>query len=108
MKTTLEPEDIEQIALKVVEMLIPVIASNGNKKANDDVIFDVKRLQAYLNVSDKWIYERTHLNELPHLKIKGLLRFRKNDIDKWLDKYIIPLVSEPSSIHNNLKKNFKR
>jgi excisionase family DNA binding protein len=49
-----------------------------------ELFFD-DRLAEYLTVSKQWIYERSHLKEIPHIKKQGLLRFRKREIDKWLD-----------------------
>lgn len=89
MKTEFEPQDIKAIAQRVSDLLKPLISGNGKHDA-EDTIFDVKRLCDYLHVSDKWVYERTHLKEIPHLKAKGLLRFRKKDIDKWLNSFNIP------------------
>ncbi len=43
----------------------------------------------------KWIYERTHLKEIPYKKVKGVLLFRKKDIDKWLDTHNVPAVDAP-------------
>ena len=80
MKAEFETGDIEAIAQRVVELLRPLLSSNG--KHEDDVIFDVRGLAEYLKVSTKWIYERTQFKEIPFKKIKGLLRFRKKDIDR--------------------------
>ena len=91
-EVTFTPALIEQLARRVVEHLTPIIARNGKNRSNDE-IFDVQGLAAYLKVSKKWIYERTHLKEVPYLKIGGQLRFRKKDIDKWVDTYKVPAVS---------------
>lgn len=96
MKTELEIQEIEAIADKVIEKLKPIISSHD--KYEDDIIFDVDGLADYLKVSKSWIYERTHLKEIPHLKIDGQLRFRKKDIDKWLRSYNIPAISTPERI----------
>jgi len=81
MKTTLDHEDVELIALRVAEIIKPLLSP---KKNADDVIFSVEELAAYLRVSMKWVYDHKH--ELPHFKPGGLLRFRKNDIDREVDK----------------------
>ena len=91
MKAELETGDIEAIAKRVVELLRPLLSNNG--KHEDDVIFDVVGLSQYLRVSTKWIYERTQFKEIPFKKIKGLLRFRKKDIDRWIDSYNVPAVN---------------
>lgn len=102
MKVQFEQEDIQDIALKVVELLKPILSGNGRHEA-EDTIFDVKGLCDYLHVSDKWIYERTHLKEIPHLKVNGLLRFRKKDIDKWLNSFNVPAVNTPERILRAVK-----
>lgn len=101
MKTELESKDIEAIADKIIEKLKPLIAHNG--KSEDDVIFDVKGLSKYLHVSEKWIYERTQFKEIPYQKIKGLLRFRKKDIDRWLNFHSVPAINSPERILRAIK-----
>ncbi len=96
MKTVLEPEDIQTIAKEVVKMLKPLLTNKGNKA--DDTILDVNTLSEYLKVSTKWIYERTHLNEIPYMKMGGHLRFSKKDIDKWLISFKIPAVNTTERI----------
>jgi excisionase family DNA binding protein len=98
---TLPQELVNEIADKVIERLKPLLSGTG--KAEDDVIYDVKGLCDYLHVSNKWIYERTHLKEIPHLKVNGLLRFRKKDIDKWLNSFNVLAVSTPERILKAVK-----
>ena len=93
MKTVIEQEDIELIAQRVTELIKPFLLI---EKA-DDVIFSVDELAAYLSVSPKWVYD--HKRKLPHFKPGGLLRFRKKDIDKEIDKL---------SFHEQTKKTIKR
>lgn len=57
MKTELETHDIELIAVKMIEVLKPLLAQNGRQP--NDVIFDVEGLAEYLKVSKKWIYDTT-------------------------------------------------
>lgn len=97
MKTELELQDIEAIAQRIIELLKPMLSGNSKGEA-EDTIFDVKDLAGYLRVSPKWIYERTHLKEIPHIKIGGQLRFRKRDIDKWLNSYNVLDISTPKRI----------
>lgn len=102
MKAEFEPQDIEAIAQRVIELIKPMLS--GNSKHEEDVIFDVQGLCAYLSVSDKWIYERTHLKEIPHLKVNGLLRFKKRDIDKWLTSFNVPAINRPSRLLGAVKR----
>ncbi len=91
---SLPQELVDQIADKVIEKLKPMLSGSG-KSETDETIFDVKGLCEYLKVARQWIYERTHLKEIPHLKIDGQLRFRKRDIDKWVNSFSIPAITAP-------------
>ncbi|MEW6214909.1 MAG: helix-turn-helix domain-containing protein [Nitrospirota bacterium] len=96
MKAELETGDIEAIAQRVVELLKPLMSSSNGKRGAED-IFDVKKLSEYLKVTSKWIYEQTHLKTIPHYKITNKqLRFKKKDIDKWLETLKVPATSEPT------------
>lgn len=37
-----------------------------------------------LKVSKDYIYSLTHRRKIPHIKMSGLLRFRRSDLDDWL------------------------
>lgn len=95
---TLPQELVDLIADKVIEKLKPLITDNCRQ---EDIFFDVPALAEYLKlkkgkngkVSTKWVYERVQFKEIPYLKIKGLLRFKKKDVDKWLISYNIPPVN---------------
>ncbi|NLW36735.1 MAG: helix-turn-helix domain-containing protein [Syntrophorhabdus aromaticivorans] len=85
MKTELEPQDIQAIAERVVQLLKPYL-SGKEERQTGEIIFDVPMLCEYLHVTPKWIHERTHLKEIPFYKLSNKqLRFRKKDIDKWLE-----------------------
>jgi hypothetical protein len=78
------------IADKVLARIKPVLSA-GNAKG-DESIFDVKGLSSYLHVSEAWIYERSRLSEIPKIKLNGVLLFKKQQIDKWLDEQSTPSV----------------
>lgn len=40
----------------------------------------------YLSVSRSWVYHRAEAGELPCLRFGGHLRFRRSDIDRYLEK----------------------
>lgn len=86
MKTLLETEDIQAIASAVIVAIRPLVSGGGKQPGNDE-LFDVKGVCDYLKVSKQWIYERTHLYEIPFYKMDGHLRFKKSELDKWLLKY---------------------
>jgi excisionase family DNA binding protein len=96
MKTELEPQDVQAIAEKVIELLKPYLSQRADRQ--EDIILDVPGLCEYLHVTSKWVYERTHLKEIPYHKVSNKqLRFRKKDIDKWLDSMKISNINPLSS-----------
>jgi len=44
-----------------------------------------QEIAEYLGVQPSTIYQWTHEGFIPHVKIKNLVRFRQNDIDKWIE-----------------------
>jgi len=91
MKTILETEDIEQIALKLLESLKPFLHQKQSTHNNDSV-FNVKDLSQYLHVSKSWLYQRTRLQQIPYIKIDGQLLFKKSKIDQWLEAHQVPTI----------------
>ena len=87
MKTEIEPQDIEAIAQRVSEILMPVLArierNNGNNAG--DAILDVKGLAEYLHVTTGWVYKQISLKTIPCFKTGKYPKFRKKKIDKWID-----------------------
>jgi excisionase family DNA binding protein len=96
VKSTLEAEDVQEIAKSVCAMLKPLIAQSPALPNN---LMDMDELCAYLKVSKQWVYERTHLKEIPYIKLSNKeLRFHKKDIDRWLDSLKTPAVYEHKRI----------
>lgn len=91
MKTEFEPQDIETIAIKVVEMLRPFVGGNGKHEA--DIVFDKRGLSTYLQVSQSTVNKLVSNKQIPHFKIQpgqsGGVRFHKKDIDRWIAKHTI-------------------
>ena len=46
----------------------------------------IKRLAKYLNVIERTIYNLLERGELPGFKVGASWRFRKEDIDKWIEE----------------------
>ena len=88
MKTELEPQDIQAIAAQVVEMLRPILAQKGGGKAEDG-IFSVETLAQYLGVSPSWVYKQISLKTIPYFKVGRHPRFRRAEIDKWIETQTI-------------------
>ena len=84
-------ELVREIAQEVVKAIRPLLSS----RAEDYSILDLDGLAKYLSVTRNWIYKQTHINAIPNHKLGSQLRFRKRDIDKWLDTQKVPATSTP-------------
>jgi len=87
MKIEIEPQDIEAIAQRVSDIIKPLIAriERGNGTNGSDAILDVEGLAEYLHVAPAWIYKKVSLKAIPYFKVGKYPRFRKKDIDKWIE-----------------------
>jgi excisionase family DNA binding protein len=94
-----EPEELSQLAdavsQKVLEKLRPLLA-NKDKDQHGDTIFTVETLAEYLDVEKDWVY--SHIKEIPHFKVGRFPRFRKAEIDKWLEGNRAPMMPDVSSL----------
>ena len=84
----------KEITQEVIKTLKPLFIG---RSADDKALLTVKGLADYLQVSDKWVYERVQFNEIPYCKIGGNLRFKRSEIDLWLDTLKTPAVASLSS-----------
>jgi excisionase family DNA binding protein len=51
-----------------------------------DEILTLKEVAKLLKVAEKTIYTMAQSKELPGFKVRGQWRFRREDIDAWIDK----------------------
>lgn len=51
-------------------------------------ILTIKQLSEYLMVSEKTIYRMLEKSNLPSIRVGGQWRFRKRDIDTWIDNQV--------------------
>ena len=87
-------ELINDIVKKVVDEIKPLL---DGEITTEDILFSVDTLAKYLQVSKQWVYERVRLNEIPYMKMGKFPRFRKSEIDNWLDKMGIPAIQPLSN-----------
>jgi excisionase family DNA binding protein len=94
---TLDTQElVRQITQEVIKAITPLLRKGT---AGEDLLFTVKTLAKYLAVSDQWVYERVHSREIPFIKVGKFPRFRKSDIDRWLETLKtspIHVLSRPS------------
>ena len=95
MRTQFEPQDVEAIAQKVIELIKPMLSGNG--KHEDNIVFNKKSLSEYLNVSESTINKLVSNKQIPYFKIQqgqsGGVRFSKKDIDRWIQRHTIPEIN---------------
>lgn len=98
-------ELIREIAKEVVKQLAP--ARRDVSETNQE-FFTVKTLAKYMQVSDQWVYERIQKNEIPFIKVGKFPRFRRVDIDAWLDSQKVPVVNPLSRTLKTIPKSISR
>jgi len=54
---------------------------------SDMLFLDVKGLSRYLNIKPSTLYAWVAQGRIPALKIHGLVRFRRQDIDQWVEGF---------------------
>ena len=86
MKVSFEQEDIQAIAKAVAQEVAKTSKPPVYNSAADDTVFTVKSLAKYLDVSESWVYKRTQFKEIPYYKVVSSLRFKKPEIDRWLEE----------------------
>jgi|GEM_PF-4807280 len=50
----------------------------------------------YLSVKESTVRHWVHIGYIPHIKFRGAVRFRENDIDEWLNRCAAPCRTSPS------------
>ncbi len=84
------PELIEEIVEKLLVQLRPYL-SGGRKE--EDIIFDVEGLAQYLKVEPSWVYNQISQKTLPYFKTGKYVRFRKKEIDTWINSQMVKPIS---------------
>ncbi len=91
-----ETELAAKIAGEIVKALAPLLKQTNKAEPGND-LFTVETLAKRLSVSKQWVYERVSLKEIPHIKMGHFPRFRKAEIESWLDAQKLPAVQKLSS-----------
>jgi prophage regulatory protein len=64
---------------------------------HEESLWRTEDLADYLAISEREVQKLVDLIRIPHLKISQHLRFRKADIDRWLDSLKSPSLGQASS-----------
>ena len=52
---------------------------------SNDEILTLKEVAQLLKVAEKTVYTMSQAQELPAFKVRGQWRFRRDDINRWID-----------------------
>jgi excisionase family DNA binding protein len=66
-------------------------------------LFSIKELSSYLGIKEKTLYAKVSAKEIPHYKIDRLVRFKKEEIDRWIEEKKVEPVN-PEQIANKIVK----
>lgn len=77
---------VEEAIKKILLEALKELATTYTPVETTSEIMTRDQLAAYLQISKSWIDQNMKI--IPHLKVCGT-KFRKCDIDKWLDENVI-------------------
>jgi excisionase family DNA binding protein len=69
----------------------------------DDEILTIRELAALLKIGEKTAYTMAQSGELPGFKVRDQWRFRRADIDAWIDKQV--RSSDESDVANQREED---
>lgn len=61
-----------------------------------DTLMGIQEVAAYLKINQATAYHWAQAGRLPGIKIGRIWRFRRSDIDAWLDKKMYQAVVSPN------------
>jgi excisionase family DNA binding protein len=64
---------------------------------DDSSAITVREVASYLNVDEKTIYRLAKRGDLPGFKVAGTWRFKKGDIDEWIERQKIAAMPAKAS-----------
>jgi excisionase family DNA binding protein len=82
----------QELVKEITSLVIKELKSFLDAQRSDTPLLCVDSLAKYLGVSKQWVYERVHLKEIPYIKVGKFPRFKRSDIDKWLEGNKIPAI----------------
>lgn len=91
---------VDEIVRRVTKALKPRTTAG---KSDGEALYTVESLAKFLDVSPQWVYARVQFNEIPHVKVGKFCRFRKVDINGWLDSQKVPAVNPLSKTMRTMK-----
>jgi excisionase family DNA binding protein len=72
-------------------------------KAMEKGFLNIKEVSEYLGIKKSSLYSRVEKKEIPHYKVGRLVRFKKSEIDPWMEKF----KSEILDLHAEARRILK-
>lgn len=60
-----------------------------------DEILTLPEVALLLKVAEKTVYTMAQKGELPAFKVRGQWRFKRDDIDSWIERQKVALLTRP-------------
>lgn len=54
--------------------------------SSEETLMDIKQVAAYLQINEATAYSWAQRGKLPGIKLGRIWRFRREDVDSWLDQ----------------------
>lgn len=70
----------------------------------DKKLLTIAELSAYLNIKKATLYAWSAQGKIPRLKIHGLIRFQKDEVDRWAESFRKERPDKPLYIPRNQSK----
>lgn len=93
MKFEIEHTDARLIAEYIFDLMRPNLPPVCDKK--DSAIMSVQELSDYLKVDPSWVYKQIQFKSIPHFHAGKYPRFKKQDIDVWIQENSTPPTKAP-------------
>ena len=70
----------------------------------DKQYFTIDQLSEYLSIKKSTLYSKVGSGEIPFYKIGRLIRFRKDDVDRWMDSLKSEVLNPQKTAKRIIKK----
>jgi excisionase family DNA binding protein len=75
----------EDLIREVVEGVVAALdCTLLRRHVEPESLLDIPVLAKYLSVTEAWLYQRVHANEIPHFRVGKYVRFRRAEVEIWL------------------------
>ncbi len=90
--------DFQELARVVTRAVVQGIAPLLARVEEEDSVLTVEALAQYLRVDPGWVYKQVSLKTIPYFKNGKYVRFRKRDIDRWIETQTVKPIP-PMKLH---------